>query len=69
MYGPPGSGKTSLALYAAAQMGQKVMCVGFYETVDKVQEKIKGLGLDLSKFVVFDYLSISNVNVLLSKYS
>jgi KaiC/GvpD/RAD55 family RecA-like ATPase len=66
MYGPPGSGKTSLALYAAAQMGQKVMYVGFYETVDKVQEKIKGLGLDLSKFVVLDYLSISNVDVLLS---
>jgi DNA repair protein RadA/Sms len=65
MYGPPGSGKTSLALYAAAQMGQKVMYVGFYETADKVQEKIKGLGLDLSKFVVFDYLSISNVDVLL----
>jgi DNA repair protein RadA/Sms len=66
MYGSPGSGKTSLALYAAAQMGQKVMYVGFYETADKVQEKIKGLGLDLSKFVVFDYLSISNVDVLLS---
>jgi DNA repair protein RadA/Sms len=66
MYGPPGSGKTSLALYAAARMGQRVMYVGFYETVDKVREKIKGLGLDLSKFVVFDYLSISNVDVLLS---
>ncbi len=47
-------------------MGQRVMYVGFYETADKVQEKIKGLGLDLSKFVVLDYLSISNVDVLLS---
>jgi len=65
VYGPPGSGKTSLALYAAAQMGERVMYVGFYETGDKLQWKIKGLGLDPSKFLVLDYLSVSDVDTLL----
>lgn len=37
VYGPPGSGKTSLALYAAAQMGGRILYVGFYETGDKVR--------------------------------
>jgi RecA-superfamily ATPases implicated in signal transduction len=65
VYGPPGSGKTSLALYAAAQMGERIMYVGFYETGDKLQWKIKGLGLDPSKFLVLDYLSVSDVDTLL----
>jgi len=65
VYGPPGSGKTYLALYAAAQMGERVMYVGFYETGDKLQWKIKGLGLDPSKFLVLDYLSVSDVDTLL----
>ncbi|MFZ8808241.1 MAG: RAD55 family ATPase [Pyrobaculum sp.] len=66
VYGPPGSGKTSLALYAAAQMGDRIMYVGFYETGDKLRDKIRGLGLDPSRFVVLDYLSVSDVDVLLS---
>ncbi|ABL88989.1 family 417, putative ATP binding protein [Pyrobaculum islandicum DSM 4184] len=66
VYGPPGSGKTSLALYAAAQMGERVLYVGFYETADKVRSKAEGLGLDFSKFVVLDFLAVSDVDVLLS---
>jgi KaiC/GvpD/RAD55 family RecA-like ATPase len=33
VYGPPGSGKTSLALYAAAQIGERIMYVGFLNQV------------------------------------
>jgi DNA repair protein RadA/Sms len=66
VYGPPGSGKTSLALYAATQMGERIMYVGFYEIGDKLRDKISGLGLDPSRFVVLDYLSVSDVDVLLS---
>ncbi|AET31732.1 RAD55 family ATPase [Pyrobaculum ferrireducens] len=66
VYGPPGSGKTSLALYAAAQMGGRVLYVGFYETGDKVRGKIEGLGLDSSRFVVLDYVSISDADLLLN---
>ncbi|MEM4765333.1 MAG: ATPase domain-containing protein [Pyrobaculum sp.] len=66
MYGPPGSGKTSLALHAASQLGDRVMYVGFYETADKLVAKVKSLGLDPGRFVIFDFLSVSDVDVLLS---
>lgn len=48
MYGPPGSGKTTLALHAASLLGGRVLYIVFYETADKVRRKIAGLGLDPS---------------------
>ena len=66
IYGPPGSGKTSLALYAASQIGQRILYIGFYETENKVKLKISSLGLDSSRYIVLDYASISDTDILFS---
>jgi len=66
LYGPPGAGKTSLALYAAFKLGERILYVGFYETGEKVVSKARALGLDVGRLTVLDFLTVSDADVLFS---
>jgi len=66
LYGPPGAGKTSLALYAAFKLGERVLYAGFYETGEAVVSKARALGLDVGRLTVLDFFAVSDADVLYS---
>ncbi|MFB6491192.1 MAG: RAD55 family ATPase [Thermoproteus sp. AZ2] len=69
LYGPPGAGKTALALRLAAEMGQRVLYIGLYEPKEKVEEKLRYLGLDPSAFAIYDFINVSDYSAVMSAIS
>ncbi len=65
IYGAPGTGKTSLALYLADKLGKKAMYVGMYENGERIRRKLEYLGLDAGKFAIYDFINISEHKAVL----
>lgn len=55
IYGPPGSGKTSLALRVAGSMANKTLWISTAEGPDLLKEAAKRLAVDPSKFDFLDF--------------
>ncbi|ABL88991.1 AAA ATPase [Pyrobaculum islandicum DSM 4184] len=55
IYGPPGSGKTSLAMRIASRIADKVLWVSTTEGPDLLREAARRVGVDPSKFDFYDF--------------
>ncbi len=63
--GPPGTGKSTLALIyaiAAAQRGEKVLCFTFDESLNVLMERARGLNLGLEKLIEKRLITIVKVD-------
>lgn len=60
IYGPPGSGKTSLALHIARKLGDNIMYIGMYENREKILSKLSYLGLDPSVYKIYDFINVKD---------
>lgn len=63
--GPPGTGKSTLALIyaiAAAQRGEKVLCFTFDESLNVLMERAHGLNLGLAKLIEKQLITIVKVD-------
>ncbi|WP_333638672.1 RAD55 family ATPase [Pyrobaculum aerophilum] len=55
IYGPPGSGKTSLALRVASRIADKVLWISTSEGPELLRETAKRLAVDPAKFDFYDF--------------
>lgn len=55
IYGPPGSGKTSLALRVASRVADKVLWISTSEGPELLRETAKRLAVDPAKFDFYDF--------------
>lgn len=65
IYGAPGTGKTSLALHIADRLGKKILYIGMYEHKERVELKLKYLKLNTNKFIIYDFINISEYKAVL----
>jgi circadian clock protein KaiC len=65
LIGPAGSGKSTLALQyarAAAGRGERTVIFAFDERIETVLERTEGLGMDISKFLDADLITIKPID-------
>ncbi|MCX8137923.1 RAD55 family ATPase [Pyrobaculum aerophilum] len=55
IYGPPGSGKTSLALRVASRIADRVLWISTSEGPELLREAAKRLAVDPAKFDFYDF--------------
>ncbi len=65
IFGLPGTGKTSLALWASSALKRKTFWVSLYETRGDVISEAASLGLDISNIDVVDIIAMPREQVLL----
>ncbi len=65
IYGLPGTGKTSLALWAVSMLGLKTLWVSLYESRDDVAAEAGSLGLDIGNVDIVDLVAVPREQVLL----